>query len=188
MARPPSLCSACSVFVAVLGIAAGCGGKLELRDADAEGGTPNVDAGSSTDGAESTPERDAGTGRCGPLADCPSFAVDIFVPMFSATGRYGCASTACHGVATRPAPMMDAKTTLALLERTFVFGSALPYVSTTSCAPSQSAIACNLLPLYDNNACGMHMPTGHSGPSGVPEVSATDLATITHWLACGALP
>jgi hypothetical protein len=144
--------------------------------------SPSADAGGSTSGEGGS------SGTCAPgtpdAAGCPSFAADIFAPMLAAAGTYKCGNgVGCHGAGgAAPSPMADATSTLTLLKAAKVTGKTLPYVNAPCGDPTQSMIACNLVPTGTAGACGSHMPLSP------PDVSAADLAKIKAWIACGSPP
>ena len=155
----------------------GPAGGLSGRTPDDQA-PPTPDAGgSSGDGGSS--------GACAPGtpdAGCPSFATDIYTPMFAAAGTYKCANgTGCHGTGgSQPAPMTDAAGTLTLLKAYKMNGKTIPYVNAACGDPAQSTISCNLI--TGAGLCGNHMPLSP------PDVSAADLAKIKAWIACGSPP
>lgn len=109
-------------------------------------------------------------------AGCPSFATDIF-PNLTASGKWRCSDSACHGGAN--APPIDGKdptTCLSTLKSITVAGK--PYLSEGSSDPNASAIMCTL-----QGSCGSRMPK----PPGA-DVTTEDLCLLEAWLRCGAPP
>ncbi len=148
------------------------------------GRTPDDQVPPSGEGGSSSGSSGA-SGGCAPGtldAGCPSFATDIYTPLFAAAGTYKCAQGGCHATGGTAPLMSDAPTTLTNFKKLALGTKPTPaYVNVACGDPAQSTITCNLLPAGPG-VCGSRMPSGGA------DVSAADLTKIKQWIACGAPP
>jgi hypothetical protein len=120
------------------------------------------------------PQSDAGA------ACAVRWATDIF-PNMTASGKWKCADSSCHGGFQAPAMSSDPHATYAALAgRMMLFApKKLPYVLPGSTDPTASGIECNLA----GTACGNQMPIGSGGAQAA---SAADLSALDTWVRCGS--
>ncbi len=109
-----------------------------------------------------------------------SWANDLF-PSMTASGKWRCADSSCHGGFQAPVMNSDSHATYAALAgRMMLFApQKIPYVLPGSTDPTASGIECNL----SGTSCGNQMPITSGGAQAA---SAADLAKIDTWVRCGS--
>jgi hypothetical protein len=135
----------------------------------ADAGSRSRDAGS-TDGAAAI---DSGA--------CPvSWSTQLF-PNMTATGRWKCGDSTCHGGFQSPKVTADPRTTYAAFAAFTMTppAPAIPFVLSGGIDPGQSGIECNL----GSTACGAQMPLTQAGAQPLTKADVTMLDT---WVKCGA--
>ena len=133
------------------------------------GGSRARDAGS-TDGAMAID-----SGACS-----VSWSTQLF-PNMTATGRWKCGDSTCHGGFQSPKVTADPRTTYAAFTAFTMTppAPAIPFVLSGATDPSQSGIECNL----GSTACGAQMPLTQAGAQPLTRADVTMLDT---WVKCGA--
>lgn len=109
---------------------------------------------------------------------CPvKFSTDIW-PMMSASGKWQCADSACHGGTAQSPFINDPASAYNNLVAYKIGGK--PYVNPCSIDPDASTFACNL-----QGTCGIQgMPIPN--PPARPAAQATDIGKVVTWAQCGA--
>jgi hypothetical protein len=139
---------------------------------DADGGGPPVDAGG--------PSTEAATLPADAESCSVSWTAQLFVNM-TATGKWTCGDSSCHGGLQPPKVTSDPNATYA----SFVAfkmtppAPAIPYLLPGSSDPAKSGLECNL----SGNGCGPQMPLTQGGAR-LP--TAQEMALVDAWVRCGA--
>lgn len=135
---------------------------------------PTIEGGSSTDGG-------ALCNGAGPIdgGSCQiKFSTDIW-PMMSATGKWGCADSNCHGGTALNPFINDPASAYANLTAYKIGGK--PYVNPCSLDPDASSFACNL-----KGTCGQQaMPIPDTSKNRAA-AQALDIGKVVTWQQCGA--
>jgi hypothetical protein len=165
-----SMATGCSDHGVVYGPPGGLAGKSLPPPTLWTSGAQDSDGGEATDAA---PPGDGDTCSV-------SWSGQIFAAM-SASGRWKCGDSSCHGGLQSPRISSDARATYqALAAFTMPPPSrAVPFLSPGSTDPSQSGIECNL----SGSTCGVQMPLTQAGAQ---PPTQEDLAMIDTWVKCGA--
>ncbi len=142
------------------------------------GGPPPAGTGAMVD---ASPVVDAGPAPAVDASPCAvSWSTQIFVSM-TATGKWKCGDSSCHGGFQSPKVTTDPRATYAAFAAFTMTppAPAIPFVLAGSTTPGQSGIECNL----SSAACGAEMPLTQTGAHAL---TASDVTTLDTWVRCGA--